>query len=571
MEAEEAENVYNVPQDRMPVINKQLEKVNRRAAKLGLPPVKLIELGRFTKEIKNQDGRKWDREYLRLRVDGEAPKVKGWTFVARIMHSEGGNIINTAPGMSPPPAKYRTAEPNCEHCKMNRRRNDTFVMRSEQGEYKQIGRNCLADFLGSADPAEQIGFFGDWNSVVQSLGDEDSDYYGGGSGSRTIEIVSYLTAALAVIRKFGFVPRSKSEDLGKPATSYILDSIFFGMSKDDQKLRDEVRAVKKPDDEDKAREILDWAKSQKNQEDVSDYLWNISAAAERIVVDSKTAGLVASIPAAYQRAMDKKVEKEKVEKEAESAPEVTLKPKDKFEGVLTVIKTPRWSNDYGLTVLHIMQDEHGRLYKWKASNEDIPVGSKVHIKGTVKAVGPDSYAGGKITVELTRCKVVKMHMGKEHQAIIDQKQGLIDAFESIVGSDLPAITTSGQPVSPYHVREHIFGDMLREKLAAAGVKYEEWRALVSSWDVMFLSKDQNFERTNSAEDLIRKIKASKDAPEADVAVKGLQIFASMVQANQQAQEIIKKLEGIYKVEGDYSGRVVHRESFLGWVAKRELI
>ena len=584
---EEEKGVYNVPADRMVVINKQLEKVNKRAAKLGLPPVKLVELGRSTKTVVNPDGSKRSREYLKLKVEGEAPKVKGWTFVARIMHSEGGNIISSAPGMDPPPAEYRTAEPHCDHCKVNRRRNDTFVLRNEKGEYKQIGRNCLADFLGSTDPADQIALFSDWSSVVQSLG-EDDDNYGGGRGQSTIEIISYLSGALAVIRKYGFVPKSKSEELEKEATSSVLDQYFFGTSKSANELRGEVNRVVKPDDGEKAREILDWAKDQKNQPDVSDYLWNISAAAERLLVDSRTAGLVASIPSAYERAMGKKTDKERAEKASDDAPEVTLKPKDKFEGVLTVLKTPRWSNDYGLTVLHIMEDEHGRLYKWKASNEDIEIGSKVQIKGTVKAVGPDSYAGGKITVELTRCKVVKMHMGKEHQAVVGQKDQLLKDWESILGPEMPA-TYNDRPLGQSIIRNYVFVKLLEKRLGEVGMNYRDWVSSVETSDKMFFSRNENFESPAAAERIILDLKdklkrwmnsAAKASEAADAEmfkasikfieneIKGLNIFIELMPIEKRLREIMKSLEGVYAVESGYSGRSIHRESFSGWLAAR---
>jgi hypothetical protein len=459
------------------------------------------------------------------------------------------------------------------------------VLRNEKGEYKQIGRNCLADFLGSTDPADQIALFSDWSSVVQSLG-EDDDYYGGGRGQSTIEIVSYLAGALAVIRKYGFVPKSKSEEWGKQPTSYVLDAYFFVMSKEDQKLRNEVNAVVKPDDGEKAREILDWAKDQKNKTDVSDYLWNISAAAERLLVDRKTAGLVASMPSAYERAMGKKMEKERDEKKSDDAPEVTLKPKDKFEGVLTVLKTPRWSNDYGLTVLHIMEDEHGRIYKWKASNEDIPVGSKVQIKGTVKAVGPDSYAGGKVTEELTRCKVVKMHMGKEHQAVVDQKEQLLKDWDSILGPEMPA-TYNDRPLGQSIVRNYVFVKLLEKRLAGVGINYRDWRSSVELTDRTFFSSDENFESPAAAEAVIHNFDKTKQlmaktvdpevmkvvndhAARTDEIIKGLRIFIELIPIEKRLREIMKRLEAIYNVESGYTGRAIHRESFSYWLSKREV-
>ena len=578
MEQEEEKDVYNVPNDRMTIVNKQLEKMNKRAAKNGLPPVKLILMDRFVKTITNSNGSKNSREYLKLRVEGEAPKVKGWTFIARIMHSENGNIISNAPGIQEPtPTMYRTAKPNCDHCKTNRQRNDTFILKNEKGDYKQIGRNCLADFLGSTDPVGLISLFSDWNSVVQSLGEDDEEYRGGGGGGpNTIEIVTYLAVTLAVIRTFGFVPKSKASEK-QASTAEILNSFFFGgFEKQSVEIRNQVSSKSKPDDEEKARDILDWAKNQKNQTDANEYLWNISVAAERLVVDSRTEGLVASIPSAYDRAMGKKTDNDSKDK-ADDAPEVTLKPKDKFEGVLTVLKTPRWKNDYGLTVLHIMEDEHGRLYKWKASNEDIDIGSKVLIKGTVKSVGPDSYAGNKITVELTRCKVVKMHMGKEHQAVVGQKDQLLKDWESILGPEMPA-TYNNWPVDKATLSNYVFTKLLEKRLSDIGINYRAWRSNVEANDSMFFF-NRNFENPASVENMIRKLegmireltnKQSTDSVEVEnmltkfkeefnEAIKGLKICIELIPIEKHLEEIRKKLEGICNVESKYSGRAIHME------------
>ena len=38
----------------------------------------------------------------------------------------------------------------CEHCGQDRRRNDTYVLQSDSGAWKQVGRNCLAAATKSA-------------------------------------------------------------------------------------------------------------------------------------------------------------------------------------------------------------------------------------------------------------------------------------------------------------------------------------------------------------------------------------------------------------------------------------
>src|SRR6188474_1381037 len=83
-------------------------------------------------------------ECVRVTV-GEFPRANGWTFVAKIEHTVAGNLISCAPGETLDES-YRTAKAHCDHCNTQRGRTETFVIRSPEGELKQIGRNCLADF-----------------------------------------------------------------------------------------------------------------------------------------------------------------------------------------------------------------------------------------------------------------------------------------------------------------------------------------------------------------------------------------------------------------------------------------
>lgn len=430
----------------LPVMEKKLEKLNRRASKLKMPPVELKVLAKKAFRERGSDGKPYDVERTQVELVGAAPKLKGWTFIARIVHGEGGNMIMGVPGEEAP-SKYRTAPPACDHCRSNRSRKDTFVVRNESGEHKQVGTNCLRDFLGTEDPAGYVLYFSDLKSLMDDMdgGLEERS----GRRSSEVETMDFLAASIAVARKLGFVSRRVSEERNTPTTSSQVMRYFFSDAED---FKTEIDSARRPDDRERAEKMVVWARSLKDagEDDVEQYLWNLSVAAEGLTVDTRSAGLMASLPSAYDRAMGSSPAKPA----KEAPPTPTLKAGEKFEGVLTVDKVRSWSTDYGVTTLHVMKDDSGQTYKWKASKESLDEGSRVRIKGTVKGVEPDKYNNNIPTVELTRCKVLGVVMGREDQDAIARKGELEEEWSKHMGNLGPFWPNPPQPLRDEEVERY---------------------------------------------------------------------------------------------------------------------
>lgn len=95
-----------------------------------------------------------------VRIDGEAPHIDGYEFIARLEHTPEGNIIFTNPKSSVPnlPSEFKTMNQKCDVCNTNRDRHDTFVIKmtvddplrfpdKKAGDMLIVGRNCLARFM----------------------------------------------------------------------------------------------------------------------------------------------------------------------------------------------------------------------------------------------------------------------------------------------------------------------------------------------------------------------------------------------------------------------------------------
>ena len=108
----------------------------------------------------------------------------------------------------------------CEHCGQDRRRNDTYVLQSDSGAWKQVGRNCLADFLRSDDAsglAEYAEILADIDEFMSEFEDEPEG--GGGRGYQYFSALALLTQVACCVRADGWCSRTEAKDgFGKEAT-----------------------------------------------------------------------------------------------------------------------------------------------------------------------------------------------------------------------------------------------------------------------------------------------------------------------------------------------------------------
>lgn len=293
---------FEVVEFRLPALQAKFAMLAKRAAKLGCQAPSLIVAETYEKKFERFDEMRDKKEtrfatVCRCVVTGAVVSLNGWTFVAALDHDGEENIIRAAHG-DKVPAEYRTSRPTCDHCKTNRRRVETFVLRHDDGRHVQIGRQCLKDFLGHSDPisaaamAELL-----WDAVATCSASEDDEEGGFGHGNASIE--SYLQWVAAACRIVGWVSKKKADDTLATATATTASAWMDGYKRPLRTV-DEEKA-----DSDKAAAALAWARALPDDLD-DDYLANVRAAAKRYSVKPKAMGIVASILPAYDRDLTKK-------------------------------------------------------------------------------------------------------------------------------------------------------------------------------------------------------------------------------------------------------------------------
>lgn len=329
---------------------------------------------------------------IALTLNADPIRYNGWTFLAALAHlGADGTIVKAVPGEECP-THYRERGPVCDHCKVNRRRNDTFVLRHEDGRTIQVGSTCVADFLGGYD-AEKAAHAATLLADLRAACEDDSGSDFGSTGNYE-DLADFLPKIAASIRADGWVSRTAARDRGGVATA---DVVWHGKSK----------AVVTDEDRSKADAALEWARSIDDAtlaKERGDYLYNVRTLALAGYCDRRSAGLAGSIVAAYDRAQTRAtVDAARRSLVAGVPPYLGTKGKRESFGTLTLAFQTSYEGGFGTTFVYKFTDAYGRTLVWKASSgQGLTVGNRYTVIGTVKDHA--DYKGTPQTV-LTRCKV----------------------------------------------------------------------------------------------------------------------------------------------------------------------
>lgn len=369
---------------KVPDVERKIDALNRRAKKLGLPGVTMEKGEEFLADHEVNcsccGGLRAD-SWTPVTVSGEAVRVNGWQLVAVLDHGVGEKpIVRGVPGAELP-ERYRDARPICDHCKHDRRRKDTFILEKD-GEYKQVGRTCLGDYLGE-NTAQSIVAYAAWIGQVGRallVGTEPGEERG--REEARWDLVGFLTYTAAEIKANGWISRSQVKDEvieGLATADCVLTTLFK------REYREEVERQITEEMRKEAVAAMAWAEG---IEVDNDYLHNIKVLAEAGWTNSRNAGFAASILPAYRREVEREV---KVRLELERSTDVGYfgEPGKRVRDVVvTVVGLREIAGHYGPTTIITMRTREGHNLKWFASGcPSLDRGENYHVDLTVKDHG----------------------------------------------------------------------------------------------------------------------------------------------------------------------------------------
>lgn len=387
----------------------RIEKANKRAERSGIPQRITYSIDkRWMKEVRGGAGgaglTTYD-EHVQITLNVPTLQHNGWTF-AGTMTWEGPDrdtlITRLAPGAV---LQHRPEARHCDVCHAKRDRRDTYVVQNAAtGEERQVGSNCLEQFMGIKP--QGLWLLG-WDPELGDLDQEDTDPEAPGRGGPRdthANIADALALTVALARTRGFTSRKQEQDdlQGRRlATASVVTNVMFG---DGNMLGEDRRGVidlmNTEDVIAEASALRDFAATLDGD---TEYVLNLRAAAANDYISAKNLPLLVSAYAAKARNDDRR--REQAEQATAGADSQHLgEKKGKIPATdARVTATRIIDGDYGPTTLITMITTDGNVVKWFASgHKDEEVGDEISISGTVKEHG--EFRSVKETV-LTRAKI----------------------------------------------------------------------------------------------------------------------------------------------------------------------
>lgn len=364
--------------------------MNRRCLKLNQPPIQLVVGSKVFEERQHVTGVKYKFEMVQVDVVGESPILNGWKLVGIVERIESENMVRCVPGEIVP-HEYRLTDTHCDHCQTKRQRREIFVLRHIDGRHVQVGRQCIADFLGHVS-VEAMLARAEWAmSAGKELRDACEESY---SLEKTVPLDLFVAVTAIVIRRLGWVSRKKADEAVQETltTAQLVWQVLTSNDKFTKELAATNQLYVEPRDEELAAKAIAWAVALSGR---TDYEYNLGVSCRCASVTHRTKGVVASVISAYNRVQDS-------EPKTPSIHVGIIGKREQF--AVVVEKLTYFDSPYGVKTL-VRFNATGNVLVWWASckTDWLAVGDELEIVGTVSK--HDDYKGILQTV-LKRVKKV---------------------------------------------------------------------------------------------------------------------------------------------------------------------
>lgn len=402
-------HLFKVPEERTGYFLEKFAEFQKRASKVGAPALQLVSRGSFKENVNSTSLKR--TVYLYGVETVSVLKLNGWMLLGVITYlpESGLPIIRPVPGQEVP-VEYRTPDRTCAHCHTDRNRNETFVVRHDDGRTMRVGRNCLRDFLGAAP--ESVLRMAEFLVDLDSMSGDDYD-----SGPRVPEVYSIdflmpITARVIAVEGY----RSKqaaeryAEISGGDATLLTTASMVgeyisalnnwlpkFPVDRNKETLA-HFGPVTEADVE-QATRVVEFAKTISGN---SDYAYNLRTVSAASVITLRNLNLLVSAFGVWKRQQETMVSSSETKVQVS---QFLGTVKGKLTVTAKVTKTMTFDGYYGTTTMILFKTAEGNVLKWTASGSresEFEVGRTYTVTATVKEHAV--YNDIKQTV-ITRAKV----------------------------------------------------------------------------------------------------------------------------------------------------------------------
>jgi hypothetical protein len=362
---------FRVQEDNLPALRLRVERLGRRAERLGTAPLVLRDTGR-------RDG-----QHAFYVLEGEPPTLAGWTLAAIVDHRDSAPTIRVVCSEAPRLDLTRFGEPRCDHCQLRRQRVETYVLwHAASDRLRQVGTGCMRDFLDGHDP-ERLCRQAEYVLLArQALNAAAAPSHPDRVGAEGVSLEQFATHAAMVVRAHGWVSREQAR-ARRSARSASAEAALHSLQATPNAPLGADLAL--------ARGALRWARELlAAKPELSEFERDaVAVASGHTVVTRRERGLVWALIAVCRR---RRLHSRHLGRIGEWLDGVVL--------VERVAQKP--SARHGAVTRHEFVDVDGnRLVWWQTRGTPLPIGQAIHLRGRVDR---HTHFGRAAITVLTRCQ-----------------------------------------------------------------------------------------------------------------------------------------------------------------------
>jgi hypothetical protein len=217
---------YRIPTQNLQALERRLDEINRKAAKLGCQPVEYKVTGTDSVPVLNERNQRVGyRAYTLIEISGEAPRLADWDFMG-VVDSDDVScapLLKFVPGIDVPVTVITgiVGDPwRCDHCQSLRRRHQTFLVHNQKTDmWSLVGRSCLRDYTGHTDPGALAAYYSLISDLVTSIYDDGDLTQYSSHVPLYHQRLDFLAAVCQVARQHGYISSSQAKNSDFLATA----------------------------------------------------------------------------------------------------------------------------------------------------------------------------------------------------------------------------------------------------------------------------------------------------------------------------------------------------------------
>lgn len=295
---------YTIAKSDLELAIAKINKANRRATRIGQPGyaygVTEADPLPIYPEIERGDNSGFDSmikpvplyyiEQVTITITGMIPRIGEWEVIALLENDEfAGCVSRMFPGIKDADlTSVRIDSMECDHCRKNRRRSKTYVLRDQAGSLIKVGKGCVTLYTG-------IFVSASFANPAMALDDDMEDLvnHRDAGGDLCALLDDVIRLAVGAVEVHGWKSRKSVMESGGTATAdHVIGAFGSSILAREQRELFEAEA-----DAERVSAIVEYVRSL--TPDGGEYRANLIACCQPTMVGWKNFGIVASAVAAY--------------------------------------------------------------------------------------------------------------------------------------------------------------------------------------------------------------------------------------------------------------------------------